>query len=86
MCPPIGRSSTNERVRGEQVCDVADVFPALPAVLSRSQDFDWFPLALMSVGGELDDVADVLTSSGHGGRFSFGVITRKEAAAGASLH
>ena len=31
------------------------------------------------------DVADVLTSSGHGGRFSFGVISRKQVSANAEL-
>ena len=31
------------------------------------------------------DVADVLTSSGHGGRFSFGVISRKQVSANADL-
>jgi phenylacetate-CoA ligase len=37
----------------------------------------------MSVGGELADLADVLTSSGHGGRFSFGVSHRSQASASA---
>jgi phenylacetate-CoA ligase len=50
-------------------------------LLSKSNTFNRFPLDQLSVGGSLLDVADVLTSSGHGGRFSFGVISRKQASA-----
>jgi phenylacetate-CoA ligase len=35
------------------------------------------------VGGALVPLADVLTSSGHGGRFSFGVMSREQASASA---
>jgi phenylacetate-coenzyme A ligase PaaK-like adenylate-forming protein len=73
-----------QRVAVAQVRDVR-TFSRLCPLLSRRNTFDRFPLAQMSVGGELRDVADVLTSSGHGGRFSFGVISRKEASAGASF-
>lgn len=62
--------------------DVRDVwaFSALCPVLSKANTFDRFPLASLCAGGEPRDVAEVLTSSGHGGRFSFGVISRAEAA------
>ena len=52
---------------------------------SKSNTFDRFPIDQLSVGGTLGDVADVLTSSGHGGRFSFGMVNRHEVAAGADL-
>lgn len=82
---PAYRTLLDERgVRAEEVCDFR-TFSRLCPLLSKGNTFDRFALAQMSVGGELHDVGDVLTSSGHGGRFSFGVISRKEAAAGASF-
>jgi phenylacetate-CoA ligase len=71
-------------VRADDVRDLGS-FTALCPILSKVNTFDRFPLPQLSVGGELRDVAEVLTSSGHGGRFSFGVITRAEAAASASF-
>jgi phenylacetate-CoA ligase len=72
---------------GVRVDDVRDIrtFSSLCPLLSRSNTFDRFPLAELSVGGNLRNIADVLTSSGHGGRFSFGVITRKEASGSAAF-
>ncbi len=55
-------------------------FTRLCPLLSHANTFGRFPLARLSVGGALPDMADVLTSSGHGGRFSFGVISRQQAA------
>jgi phenylacetate-CoA ligase len=68
---------------GVRSIDVRDVwaFSALCPPLSKVNTFDRFPLPLLCAGGELRDVGEVLTSSGHGGRFSFGVISRSEAAA-----
>jgi phenylacetate-CoA ligase len=68
---------------GVRAIDVRDVwaFSTLCPLLSKVNTFDRFPLPRLCVGGELRDVADVLTSSGHGGRFSYGVISRAEAAA-----
>jgi phenylacetate-CoA ligase len=71
-------------VRSERVVDLRS-FSGLCPVLSRSNTFDRFRLDEMSVGGELADLTDVLTSSGHGGRFSFGVSNRKQASACARL-
>jgi phenylacetate-CoA ligase len=73
-----------QRAPVEQVHDY-ETFSRLCPLLSRTNTFDRFPLAELSAGGALPDVADVLTSSGHGGHFSFGVISRKEAAARASF-
>ena len=64
-----------EGVRASDVCDLASFSRVCP-LLSKRNTFDRFPLDRLSVGGHLLDVADVLTSSGHGGRFSFGVINR----------
>jgi phenylacetate-CoA ligase len=71
-------------IRTIQVADLAS-FARLCPVLSKANTFDRFPIDQLSVGGSVRDVADILTSSGHGGRFSFGLITRQEAAAAAQM-
>jgi phenylacetate-CoA ligase len=71
-------------VRTGEVRDLAS-FCRLCPVLSKRNTFDRFPLDQLSVGGTLRDIADVLTSSGHGGRFSFGVISKTQVAANADL-
>jgi phenylacetate-CoA ligase len=71
-------------VRASDVRDLASFSRVVP-LLSKKNTFDRFPLDQLSVGGQLLDVADVLTSSGHGGRFSFGVINRKQASAAAQF-
>jgi phenylacetate-CoA ligase len=82
---PAYRTLLQERgVRVDQVCDSRS-FSRFCPLLSRTDTFDRFPLAQLSIGGALRDVADVLTSSGHKGRFSFGVISRAQAAASASF-
>jgi phenylacetate-CoA ligase len=73
-----------QRVRLDEVVDFR-TFSSLCPLLSRRNTFARFPLTQLSVGGELLDIAEVLTSSGHGGRFSFGVISRKEASASAAF-
>ena len=67
---------------GVRAIDIRDVwaFSTLCPLLSKANTFDRFRLADLCAGGEPRDVAEVLTSSGHGGRFSFGVISRAEAA------
>jgi len=71
-------------VRAEQVTGL-ESFTRLCPILSKSNTFDRFPLDRLSVGGAFGDIGDVLTSSGHGGRFSFGVITRAEMSTNAAL-
>lgn len=70
--------------RAEHVTDLTS-FSRLCPLLSKRNTFDRFPLNQLSIGGILRDVADVLTSSGHGGRFSFGVISRQQVSANADL-
>lgn len=72
---------------GAQIKHVRDLvsFARVCPLLSKRNTFNRFPLDELSVGGSLIDVADVLTSSGHGGRFSFGVISRKQASASAQF-
>jgi phenylacetate-CoA ligase len=67
---------------GVRAVDVGDVwaFTTLCPLLSKVNTFDRFPLGQLCVGGRPADISEVLTSSGHGGRFSFGVISRAEAA------
>jgi phenylacetate-CoA ligase len=72
---------------GVRAIDVRDAaaFTALCPLLSKVNTFDRFTLAQLCAGGTLSDVGEVLTSSGHGGRFSFGVISRAEKAAAAAF-
>ena len=57
-------------------------FTRLAPVLTKRNTFDRFPLHELAAGVSMRDLAGVLTSSGHGGRFSFGLISRPHAAAG----
>jgi phenylacetate-CoA ligase len=72
---------------GVRAIDVRDVwaFMAVCPLLSKVNTFDRFPLPQLCAGGALTDVGEVLTSSGHGGRFSFGVISRQEKAGAAAF-
>ena len=68
-------------VRTELIVDL-ESFTRLCPILERSNTFDRFPIDRLCAGGEQGDLAQVLTSSGHGGsgRFSFGLTDRKQAA------
>ncbi len=61
-----------------EVVDAA-AFSRLCPVLSKRNTFDRFAIDQLCGAGNLRDLAEVLTSSGHGGRFSFGLISRKHA-------
>ena len=67
-----------------QVVDAASYARYAP-LLSKANTFDRFSLDELSAGGRLPPLADVLTSSGHGGRFSFGVTTREQASLAAEM-
>jgi phenylacetate-CoA ligase len=67
-----------------QVVDASSYARHAP-LLGKSNTFDRFSLDELSVGGRLPPLADVLTSSGHGGRFSFGVTTRAQASLTADM-
>jgi phenylacetate-CoA ligase len=64
----------------DQVVDASSLFRLVP-VLSKATTFGRFAPAQLSVGGVLPQLADVMTSSGHGGSFSFGMTTRAQTAA-----
>jgi phenylacetate-CoA ligase len=65
----------------DRVVDI-DSFSSRCPILTRRNTFDRFPLEQLAATTTLADLAGVLTSSGHGGRFSFGLQTRAQAAAG----
>ncbi len=69
-----------QNIVADEVTDLAS-FTRLCPVLSKSNTFERFPIALLSTPGRVSDLADVLTSSGRGGRFSFGVSTRAQVSA-----
>jgi phenylacetate-CoA ligase len=71
-------------VAPSQIVDAAS-FSRLCPLTSKDNTFNRFELDQLCVAGGLRDLAGVLTSSGHGGRFSFGVSTREQAAAGADF-
>jgi phenylacetate-CoA ligase len=71
-------------VRAEQIVDL-DSFSSRCPALSKGNTFDRFPLEQLVATTSIADLATVLTSSGHGGRFSFGLSTRRQAAAGAAF-
>ena len=48
--------------------------------LTKANTFDRFPIDQLCAEGAIADLAEVLTSSGHGGRFSFGLSTRRQKA------
>jgi len=66
----------------EQVVDIASFSSRCP-VLAKRNTFDRFPLDQLAATTPMTDLASVLTSSGHGGRFSFGLSTRSQDAASA---
>jgi phenylacetate-CoA ligase len=55
-------------------------FAARCPILTKTNTFDRFPIDQLCAEGAMRDLADVLTSSGHGGRFSFGLSTRRQQA------
>ncbi len=68
-------------VRTDLVVDL-ESFTRLCPLLGRANTFDRFPIDRLCAGGEPGDLAQVLTSSGHGGdgKFSFGLTDRKQVA------
>jgi phenylacetate-CoA ligase len=65
-----------------QVVDAVS-FSRLCPVLTKQNTFNRFPLEELAAGTQPHQVASVLTSSGHGGQFSFGMVSRTEAASSA---
>ena len=61
-----------------------DSFAARCPILTKANTFDRFPIDQLCAPGTVADLAEVLTSSGHGGRFSFGLSTRQQRAEAAS--
>ena len=51
-------------------------------ILTKANTFDRFPLDQLAATTPIASLAGVLTSSGHGGRFSFGLQTRAQVASG----
>jgi phenylacetate-CoA ligase len=68
-------------VQTERVIDAAS-FSSLCPPLTKRNTFDRFPIHQLAAMTSVADLAGVLTSSGHGGRFSFGLTTKAQAARG----
>ncbi|MGH9369967.1 MAG: hypothetical protein ACRD15_00380, partial [Vicinamibacterales bacterium] len=71
-------------VRADRIVDLASFSSRCP-FLSKRNTFDRFPLEQLAATTEIRDLDSVLTSSGHGGRFSFGLTTRRQASAAAEF-
>ncbi|MEO6561567.1 MAG: hypothetical protein ABIN99_00760 [Nitrosospira sp.] len=65
-------------VEPDKIVDIT-TFSHFCPLLTKKNTFARFPLEQLCAGGKLGDLAEVLTSSGHGGQFSFGMIDRKQA-------
>lgn len=68
--------------RVDQVVDAAS-FAAHAPILHKRNTFDRFALDELAATTTVGDIESVLTSSGHGGRFSFGLNARGHAQAAA---
>ena len=66
------------------IVDAASYSARCP-ILTKANTFDRFSIEQLCVPGMMADLADVLTSSGYGGRFSFGLSTRQQHAETAGL-
>ncbi len=55
-----------------------DDFTRLCPVIEKQDIFGAYPIDQLCVGGHLRSLAGVLTSSGQGGRFAFGLSTRRQ--------
>jgi phenylacetate-CoA ligase len=78
------------RLLDEHRIDPADIvdletFTRHCPVLTKANTFDRFPIDQLCAEGALGDLAGVFTSSGHGGRFSFGLSTRQQQAGGLAI-
>jgi len=84
-CVPAYRTLLAEhRAVASQVVDSAS-FSRLCPLTSKHNTFNRFELDQICVAGGMRGLAGVLTSSGQGGRFSFGLTTRAQASAGADF-
>jgi phenylacetate-CoA ligase len=82
---PWYRTLLNEH--GVNPAEIVDVpaFTRWCPLLSKRNTFDRFTLQQLAATEHIAGLAGVLTSSGHGGRFSFGLSTRREADASADF-
>lgn len=71
-------------VHPEDVSNIAG-FSARCPLLTKRNTFDRFPLTELAATTPLAQLATVLTSSGHGGRFSFGLSTRAQDSSSADM-
>jgi phenylacetate-CoA ligase len=69
-------------VSPHEIASAEDIVRRCPR-LSKQNTFERFRLQDLAAGTPLPALASVLTSSGHGGRFSFGLATRGQDAAAA---
>jgi len=70
-----------QRLDPADISDAASFSHRCP-ILTKANTFDRFALHQLAATTPLAALAGVLTSSGHGGRFSFGLQTRAHAASG----
>jgi phenylacetate-CoA ligase len=81
---PWYRKALEERgVHPDEVKDMAS-FSRLVPLLNKQNTFVRFPLDELA-SSPISDLAGVLTSSGHGGHFTFGLISQADAATGAQF-
>ncbi|MBK1716572.1 hypothetical protein [Thiocystis violacea] len=78
--PAYGAILRERQIAIERIRTPADVIRHCP-ILGKEDLFGRFPLTELCVDGNLGPLASVLTSSGHGNRFAFGLSTARQARA-----
>lgn len=76
--PAYAKILAEHGVNPRDIRAIAD-FRSLCPTLNKNNTFARFPLDALCVASALDDLAGVLTSSGHGARFGYGLNTRVQA-------
>jgi phenylacetate-CoA ligase len=76
--PAYSKILAEHGVNPHEIRSIAD-FKSLCPTLNKNNTFARFPLDVLCVKSALDKLAGVLTSSGHGARFGYGLSTRVQA-------
>lgn len=76
--PAYRRFLEEQGIRADRIVDL-ESFSRMCPFLNKGNTFNRLPVDQLSADGTLGRLAQVLTSSGHGGQFSFGLITQKQA-------
>ncbi len=80
--PAYAQILRERKIEGDRLRTLDDVLRHCP-ILAKEDLFGRFPLHELCVDGNLKPLSNVLTSSGHGSRFAFGLSTARQGRAAA---